>query len=435
MNIFKNIRLGLVHVGVAITFIPINGVLNRVMIHEMEMLASVVAALLIFPYLLSPLQLYIGRYSDTHPTFGYKRTPYILLGAVLCLAGSQIAPHAALSMSENFAGGLMLAIVAFGAWGLGYNLAAVSYLSLASDMANPKDRSRVISVMWFMMIAGIIITAASVGRALDPFTMDGLFQVFKNVGIASILLVLFGLVGLEPRTASLATAAAEERASHGEIIGAVAGNPQARLFFIYLIILLGSLLGQDVLLEPFGAHAFNLSVKETTHLTAIWGASTMSALLLHGFLFNRWFNNKQGSIVGAVVAGIGLLTIGMSGLFAEQAIFIPGIVLLGFGTGMATSTNLALMLGMTSSGQTGVFIGAWGVADALSRALGNFLSGIGRDTITHFTNSTTGYVSIFLIEAGLLMVSIFLLKYIDDHGVRNEKPSISDVIAIAGDAS
>jgi len=435
MNIFKNIRLGLVHVGVAITFVPINGVLNRVMIHEMGMLASIVALLLIFPYLLSPLQLYIGRYSDTHPTFGYKRTPYIMLGALLCLAGSQIAPHAAMSMSENFTSGLLLSIFAFGAWGIGYNLAAVSYLSLASDMSTAKDRSRVISVMWFMMIAGIIVTAASVGRALDPFTMDGLFMVFKNVGIASIALVLLGLVGLEPRTAAHISATSEERASHGEIIGAIAGNPQARLFFVYLIILLGSLLGQDVLLEPFGAHAFDLSVKETTQLTAIWGTSTMSALLLQGFLFNRWFNNKQGAIVGAVVAGIGLMTIGLSGLFAFQPIFIPGIVLLGFGTGMATSTNLALMLGMTSSGQTGVFIGAWGVADALSRALGNFLSGIGRDTITHFTDTSTGYVSIFLLEAALLAFSIFLLRYIKDHGIHDEKPSVSDVIAIAGDAS
>ena len=43
MSIFKNIRLGLLHVSVAITFVLINGVLNRVMIHDLNILASLVA--------------------------------------------------------------------------------------------------------------------------------------------------------------------------------------------------------------------------------------------------------------------------------------------------------------------------------------------------------------------------------------------------------
>ena len=67
MSILKNIRLGLLHVAVAITFVLINGILNRVMIHDMQILASVVAVLVVLPYLLSPLQVWIGQYSDTHP--------------------------------------------------------------------------------------------------------------------------------------------------------------------------------------------------------------------------------------------------------------------------------------------------------------------------------------------------------------------------------
>ena len=74
MPILKNIRLGLLHVAVAITFVLINGILNRVMIHDMQILASVVAVLVVLPYLLSPLQVWIGQYSDTHPIMGYRRT-------------------------------------------------------------------------------------------------------------------------------------------------------------------------------------------------------------------------------------------------------------------------------------------------------------------------------------------------------------------------
>lgn len=436
MTILQNIRLGLIHVGVAITFVPINGVLNRVMINEFEFLASLVAALIIFPYLLSPLQLLIGSYSDRTPFFGLKRTPFILFGVFLCVTGSVFAPHTANLMTENFWLGTALSFITFGIWGLGYNIAAVSYLSLASDMSSAQDRSRVISIMWFMMISSIIFTAILVGRALEPFTIEKLFNAFYNVGLASVAFVFLGLVGLEKKqTVLLDPNASQDRASHKAMFDAVFKNPKVRLFFIYLIILLASILGQDVLLEPYAAKAFGLSIKETTELTAIWGGSTLTSLLIHGFILNRWFTNKSGAIIGAVIAASGLFTIALSGLLNAQPIFIPGIILLGLGTGIATSTNLALMLGMTTSGQTGVFIGAWGVADALSRALGNFLGGFGRDIITYLLNNPLlGYCSVFFIEGVLLCVSILILRFIDEGGIKETKASMSDVIAVTGDA-
>src|SRR5690349_2301486 len=163
MSILKNIRLGLLHVAVAITFVLINGILNRVMIHDMQILASVVAVLVVLPYLFSPLQVWIGQYSDTHPLWGYRRTPYIALGLLVCVAGALLTPYAALLMRPEAGGalrlpGLLLGLLAFGAWGVGYNLAVVAYLSLASDMSTEQQRSRTIAIMWFMMIVSIIVT-------------------------------------------------------------------------------------------------------------------------------------------------------------------------------------------------------------------------------------------------------------------------------------
>ncbi len=436
MSIFQNIRLGLIHVGVAITFVPINGVLNRVMINEFGFLASLVAALIIFPYLLSPLQLLVGSFSDRRLYFGLKRTPFILFGLVLCVTGGIFAPHTANLMTEHFWLGTILSFLTFGLWGLGYNIAAVSYLSLASDMSTARDRSRVISVMWFMMITSIIITAILVGRALEPFTIEQLYSVFYYVGFASVGLVMLGLIGLEqPHKRPDEDGETEERASHKAMYEAVFKNPKIRLFFIYLIILLASILGQDVLLEPYAAKAFGMSIKETTELTAIWGGSTLTSLLIHGFVLNRWVTNKTGAMIGAVIASCGLFIIAFSGLLAMQSIFIPGIILLGLGTGIATSTNLAIMLGMTAAGQTGVFIGAWGVADALSRALGNFLGGFGRDMVAFaLNNPLLGYCSVFITEGLLLTISIFILRAIDVGGVKETKASMSDVIAVTGDA-
>ena len=144
MSIFKNIRLGLLHVSVAITFVLINGVLNRVMIHDLNILASLVAVLVVLPYFLSPLQVWVGQHSDTHPIAGYRRTPYILLGLLLCIGGTMLTPRAAMLMPGNLPLGLLLGALAFGAWGVGYNLAVVSYLSLASDLSEEHQRSRTI---------------------------------------------------------------------------------------------------------------------------------------------------------------------------------------------------------------------------------------------------------------------------------------------------
>ena len=432
MGIIKNIRLGLLHVAVAVSLVPITGVLNRIMIHELGLLASLVAGLIVLPHLLAPLQVVIGQFSDTHPIAGYRRTPYILAGLLLCVGGAALTPVAALMMGENFWPGLAFAVVTFLAWGLGFNLAVVSYLSLASDLSGENDRSRTIAIMWFMMITSVIITAITTGRALESYSPERLVQVFMICGGVALSLGLIGLVGLEPRHRALA---AQSRHSARASLGALVANPQGRLFFVYLMLLLGAILGQDVLLEPFGAAAFGMSVRETTQLTATWGGATLLALLLQGLLLSRFLSKKAGAALGGGVAAIGFLLIAASGLIEMQALFVPGIAVLGFGTGIATATNLALMLDMTTPEQVGLFIGAWGVADAAARGLGNLLAGAVRDVAGALLGGPVGgYIAVFAIEALMLAAALALLARLDVRAFRGERPALTTLIAVAGDA-
>lgn len=438
MAIVRNIRLGLLHVSVAMTFVLINGVLNRVMIHDLGILATIVAALVVLPYLLSPFQVWIGQYSDTHPIYGLRRTPYIALGLLLCIGGALLTPHVALLMAERFWRGLAFGVVAFGAWGFGFNLAVVSYLSLASDLSAEQHRSRTIAIMWFMMITGVIVTAIVTGRALEPYSDAQLIRVFNYGGLVALGLGVLGLAGLEPRIDARSGAArgtVQSRTSQRAAIRAVMDNPQARVFFVYLILLLAAILGQDVLLEPYGAAAFGMSVRETTQLTATWGGATLLALLLQGLVLSRWLSKKTGALIGTLVATSGLLLIAGSGLLGLEALFVPGVATLGFGTGIATSTNLALMLDMTTGEQVGLFIGAWGVADALARGAGMLLGGVVRDIVAGATGSAgSGYISVFLIEAMMLAASLLLLRRIDVGAFRSKQPTLTELVALAGDA-
>jgi len=128
------IQLGLIHVAVAMTLVPINSTLNRIMIKELALSATLVAVLASLPYLFSPIQVAIGSFSDRHPLFGWRRTPYIVIGLILCVLGVVVSPHIAFLLAENRWIGMLVGAAAFGAWGMGYNFATASYFSLATEL-------------------------------------------------------------------------------------------------------------------------------------------------------------------------------------------------------------------------------------------------------------------------------------------------------------
>src|SRR5215207_8139259 len=271
----KRFQLGLIHVAVAMTLVPINSTLNRLMIKELAISATLVAILASLPYLFSPIQVAIGSYSDRHPIFGFRRTPYILVGLILCVLGLVVSPQVAFLIHDNFAVGLLAGLLAFGAWGMGYNLSAVSYLSLASELSGENERGKTIATMWFMMILSIILTAIGLSRMVDPYSPEALIRAFEYVAVSALFLGLIGLIKLEPR--SNAASSPSEAYTLKQMTSAITANPVARVFFLYLLLLLAAILGQDVLLEPFGAEAFDMTVTQTTRITSIWGTFVLLA--------------------------------------------------------------------------------------------------------------------------------------------------------------
>jgi len=432
----KRLQLALIHVAVAISLVPITSTLNRVMIKELAITATLVAIFTSLPYLFSPIQMAIGSFSDRHPLMGRRRSPYILIGLLMCVAGLALSPYAAFAFETNTGFGLILCLVAFGLWGMGFNFATVSYFSLASELSGEKGRSRTVAIMFFFMILSIIFTAIALSRMLDPYSPEALIRSFWIIAGVSLGLGLIGLIGLEDRHVETATAdAAVDRHSWGTTFHALTQNRQALLFFVYLILMLAAILGQDNLLEPYAGTAFNLTVSQTTRITEIWGTFTLICLIVAGLLEGRVNKRLIVSIGswGAVVA-FGLIIV--SGFIGNKSVFYTGVSVLGLATGLATVSNLSLMLDMTTTGRVGVFIGAWGMADALARLVGNLLSGVVRDLVTHASNNVVlGYTTVFSLEALMLIASLVILRSIDVgafQGRANEvQPSVVERAAMA----
>jgi BCD family chlorophyll transporter-like MFS transporter len=430
----KRFQLGLIHVAVAMTLVPINSTLNRVMIKELAISATLVAILASLPYLFSPIQVAIGSYSDRHPVFGFRRTPYILAGLILCVLGVIVSPQVAFLMHDNFPLGLLAGLLAFGAWGMGYNLSAVSYLSLASELSGENERGKTIATMWFMMIASIILTAIGLSRMVDPYTPEALIRAFGVVAAFALLLGLLGLIRLEPRSNRLSSTASEAYTVK-QMTAAITANPVARVFFIYLLLLLAAILGQDVLLEPFGAEAFGMTVTQTTRITSLWGTFVLLAIIIAGLLEGR-VSKRLIAQLGNTGALLGFIVIVMSGIFINISVFYTGVVLLGVGTGLSTVANLSLMFDLTLPGMVGLYIGAWGFSNALSRLVGSVLGGVVRDVVTRATgNALSGYLVVFGIEALMLLIATIMLYRINVNSFRRqaEEPSFVEKVAIAAE--
>jgi BCD family chlorophyll transporter-like MFS transporter len=432
--LIKRFQLGLIHIAVAMTLVPINSTLNRVMIKELTISATLVAILASLPYLFAPIQVVIGSYSDRHPFFGFRRTPYILAGLILCVLGLLASPYVAFFMADNMLLGILAGVLSFGAWGMGYNLSSVSYLSLASEISGEKGRGKTIATMWFMMIVSIIATAIGLSRMVDPYTPEALIRAFGYRAASALILGLIGLIRLEPRS-SISSSSTSEAYTVKQMTSAITQNPVARLFFIYLLLLLAAILGQDVLLEPFGAEAFGMTVTQTTRITSLWGTFVLIAIIVAGLLEGRVVK-KLIAQFGNLGALAGFVMIVVSGLTRSSSIFYTGIILLGLGTGLSTVANLSLMFDLTVPGMVGLYIGAWGFSNALSRLTGTLLAGIMRDVVTQLTGKPlSGYLVVFAIEALMLLVATIMLTRINVKEFKKniEEPSFVEKVGLAAE--
>lgn len=407
----KRLQLGLIHVAVALTALPIESTLNRILINDLAISATLVALLVSLPYLLSPMQIFIGNFTDRYPILQRRRVPYIGLGLVISVLGLSLTPIAVALIATQVLPGLLLAMLAFGLWGFGFNLATVAYFALASEIFGEEGSSKAISTMYAMMIISVIVMAIVLGQMLEPYSALALRQAIWFICGVALALGGLGLLNLE---APQARAGKRRPAiSVRQTLAILTESRQTRLFFSYLILLLTAVLGQDVLLEPYAAEAFGMSVQETTRLTAIYGVAFLTTLVLGGWLDKR--SSKQGiARLGSWTAVGAFALIISGGVIAQVSLFYLGVVSLGLAIGFATVSNHALMLDMTTPQNVGLFIGAWGLATSMARLSGSVLSGAVRDALTLLLNDPIlGYSLVFSLNIILLMVSLSLLRRVD----------------------
>ncbi|HVF26267.1 MAG TPA: MFS transporter, partial [Anaerolineales bacterium] len=159
------------------------------------------------------------------------------------------------------------------------------------------------------------------------------------------------------------------------------------------------------------------------------------AALLEWLLEGR-VKKKYIAQSGNLGALIGFVVIVLSGLSASQTAFYLGIMLLGFGTGISTIANLSLMFDLTVPEKVGLYMGAWGFSNGLSRLVGLLMAGVVADLTTRLTgNPLSGYLIVFSIEALMLLIAAFMLYRIDVNAFTKKahEPVFVEKVALAAD--
>lgn len=193
----------------ALLTLPVDDNLNRVMNVELGLSLTLVTALVSLPYLAAPLQVGFGAWADRHPIAGLRRTPYVVIGILVCAGGVALLPVALLQVGGS--AGIGLAVVGFVLWGLGYNVSTVAYFSLASELFNERSRSRAVAVMYFVMLLSVIAGGIAFSRLVAdvPDMVEALAAPLTTaiwqVVVVALGLGLLGLIGLEPRTRQAVT--------------------------------------------------------------------------------------------------------------------------------------------------------------------------------------------------------------------------------------
>ena len=421
------LRLSLFQVSVGMATVMLLGTLNRVMIVELSVPATIVAVMIALPVLIAPFRTLLGYRSDTYRSaIGWKRVPYLWFGSLWQMGGLAVMPFALLVLSgQQVVGpswaGEVLAALAFLMTGLGLHMTQTAGLALATDRADEETRPRVVALLYVMFLLGMGVSAILIGWLLRDFDEIRLIRVVQGAALAGIILNLIALWKQEKvRPMSKAARAAPRPPFRAAWTDLMRGGEVGRLLGVVFIGTMAFNM-QDVLLEPYGGEILGLSVAATTTLTAIWAVGALAGFILTGRQLARGSNAYRLAAMGVLIGIWAFSIVVFAAPFQSAALFFAGAGLIGLGSGIFAVATLTAAMTMPARGLAGhgLALGAWGAAQATAAGLAIALGGAIRDGVNALAASNvlgealntpaTGYSVVYHTEIALLFLPLAAL--------------------------
>ena len=421
------LRLSLFQVSVGMATVLLLGTLNRVMIVEMGVPATVVAIMVAIPVLVAPFRAALGHRSDTYRSaIGWRRVPYLWFGSLWQMGGLAVMPFALIVLSGDQTmgpawAGEALAAIAFLMTGLGLHMTQTAGLALAADRADDATRPRVVALLYVMFLVGMAVSAIVVGWLLRDFHPITLIRVVQGCAVATLALNLIALWRQEKIRPMSASERAAPRPPFAEAwADLMAGGQAGRLLAVVAV---GSFAFnmQDVLLEPYGGEILHLPVAATTILTALWAAGALVGFGLAARWLARGHDPYRLAARGILIGITAFSAVIFAYPMGLAPLFFTGAAGIGLGAGLFAVATLTAAMAMPVQGRAGqgLALGAWGAAQATAAGLAVATGGILRDVVggwagggaagEAFATPAIGYTFVYHLEIGLLFATLIVL--------------------------
>jgi BCD family chlorophyll transporter-like MFS transporter len=415
------LRLSLIQVSVGMCLVLLVGTLNRVMIVELGVPATLVGVMLALPLLAAPFRALIGYKSDTHKSaLGWRRVPYIYLGTWLQFGGLAIMPFAILVLAgtqqaydERVWLGQPAAALAFLLVGAGIHTTQTVGLALATDLTKPEQQPNVVGLMYVMLLLGSISAAFFFGWALEPFSEGRLIQVIQGMAVLTIVLNGIALWKQEARVPWYKrTEPAAPDPTFGESWALFRSKDKAvlRLIAVGLGTLAFSM--SDIVLEPYGGEVLKLGVGTTTMLSAIMAFGSLLGFAYASYILSLGADPFRMASLGAVIGLPAYALIIFAAGSDTPQLFTLGVLLAGIGTGLFGHGTLTATMLLAPRAQVGIALGAWGAVQATSQGVGATIGGVIRDVARgmdiglDLPGNASGYVIIFALELAFMVATL-----------------------------
>ncbi len=411
------LRLSLFQVSVGMALVLLVGTLNRVMIVELGVPASLVAVMVSLPILFAPFRALIGFKSDVHRCeLGWRRVPYIWMGTMLQFGGFAIMPFALLVLAGKGAAadapawiGLAGAGIAFLLVGAGLHTTQTVGLALATDLAPPESQPKVVGLMYVTLLFGMVVSALVFGTLLVDFTAGRLVQVIQGAAVTTLILNVIALWKQESRDRNRKYNPVPDP-TFKEAWAAFSQDNRAIRRLIAIGLGTAAFAMEDVLLEPYGGEILGLSVSATTLLTATLAFGTLFGFGLASRVLGRGADPFRLATYGAIFGVPAFLFVIVAAPMQSPPLFAFGTLLIGFGAGLFGHGTLTATMQSAPRDQIGLALGTWGAVQATAAGVAMALGGIIRDlVVAGGASSVVGYVSVYVIELFLLFATIAVM--------------------------
>lgn len=422
------VRLGLVQTALGAVVVLTTSTMNRVMVVELSLAATLPGALIALHYALQVLRPRLGHGSDV----GGRRTPWIIGGMFALAIGGTLSAVATMVMNTQMAAGIALAVLAFSLIGLGVGAAGTSLLVLLATHVAPERKATAATIVWTMMIAGFVVTTITAGHFLDPFSFERLVGVTGATAALAVVLAVVAVSGIEQRGGRYAATvpASASGPAFRAALAEIWREPTTRRFTVFVFVSMLAYSAQDLILEPFAGIVFGYTPGQSTRLAGVQHAGVLLGMLLvavvgstatgrHHVPLQRW------TIVGCAGSALALASLVTAAVNAPGWPLRANVFALGLANGIYAVAAIGSMMSLASRGRErreGVRMGLWGAAQAIAFGSGGALGTIAVD-LTHYVTGTPAlaYALVFGLEGALFVIAAHLATRLgrrdyDPHG-------------------